>query len=134
MTDNKTMLKKNGSQSVNVLIVDDNEELVDLIAAFLCAKGCSVDRAADGKRGFDKYMENPEKYDVILMDIQMPVMDGYETVKCIRESKQANAASVPVIAISGDTRRIAENCFDALLRKPFSYDVLYERIIDIVKE
>ncbi len=121
------------NKALRVLVVDDNVQFTEIISKFLTAKGFYVEIANDGKSGYNKYIEDPEKYDVILMDIQMPVMNGYEAVKCIRESACPNAGTIPVIAVSGETRGNKDDGFDAFLGKPFNYDDLYSKIISLLK-
>ena len=70
-----------------ILIVDDEKNIVDIIAFNLKKEGYTVITATDGEEGVQKAME--ENPDLILLDIMMPKMDGYEVCKKIREKKTA---------------------------------------------
>lgn len=75
--------------------------------------GARVIVAENGKIGWEVFAESSEnEYDVILMDIQMPVMDGYEAAKAIRESRHPQAKTIPIIAMTA-------NAFCRMLRSPW---------------
>jgi signal transduction histidine kinase len=87
---------------MNFLLVED-AELNRLIAVNLFeGYGAAVDTAKNGLDGYQKFCRNPDKYDIIFMDIQMPIMDGYEAAVKIRASGVKNAATVPIIAMTAD--------------------------------
>ena len=77
--------------------------------------------AENGRDGLQMFCSDPLGYDAIFMDLQMPVMDGYETTKHIRESGAENAKTVPIIAMSGTNWCITpgRDGFDYFMRKPF---------------
>ncbi|MGD9189232.1 MAG: response regulator [Desulfobacteraceae bacterium] len=69
-----------------VLVVEDNELNQDVVAALLGETGLTVETAENGKQAVEKVTESPQgHYDAVLMDIQMPVMDGYQATRCIRK-------------------------------------------------
>lgn len=78
----------------NILLVDDSEDNLELIQYILNLAGMRVDQARNGQEGLDKALKN--KYDLVLMDLQMPVMDGYEAAKILRE----NHYQTPIIALT----------------------------------
>ena len=85
-----------------VLLVEDSE-INQMIAANLLEKhGASVETADDGREGVQKFRDNPGRYDIIFMDMQMPVMDGYEATKSIRESGLPGAETVPIVAMTAN--------------------------------
>lgn len=85
-----------------ILLVEDSE-INQMIAANLLEKhGATVETAEDGREGFQKFTANPGRYDLVFMDIQMPVMDGYEATKSIRESGAPRAASIPIVAMTAN--------------------------------
>ena len=85
-----------------ILLVEDSE-INQMIAANLLEKhGATVETANDGREGFQKFTNNPGRYDLVFMDIQMPVMDGYEATKSIRESGAPRADSIPIVAMTAN--------------------------------
>jgi len=87
----------------HVLLCEDHPLNQEIARFFLEDKGMLVDNADDGKAGVDKFLHSTIGfYDVILMDIHMPVMDGYEATKHIRDSRRADALTVPIIAMTAD--------------------------------
>ena len=86
-----------------ILLVEDNELNREIAGEFLLEMGVKVDYAADGKEAVER-VENVAAgyYDLILMDIQMPVMDGYEATKAIRGLQDPARASVPVVAMTAN--------------------------------
>ena len=67
----------------NILIIDDDKNIREVVKLYLRKEGYEVTEAADGAIGFDLFMGRP--YDLVLLDIMMPVQDGIETMKKIRE-------------------------------------------------
>ncbi|EFK09048.1 ATPase/histidine kinase/DNA gyrase B/HSP90 domain protein [delta proteobacterium NaphS2] len=82
---------------VRILIAEDNKVNQKLIKMMLTKEGFQVDIAANGQEAVDKLQESPENFDLVLMDIQMPVKDGFEATKAIRE---AGFHNLPIIAIT----------------------------------
>jgi len=91
--------------------------------------------AENGQVGLQMYFNKPTEYDVIFLDLQMPVMDGYEMAKRIRESKVLKSDTIPLVAMSGTyTSDIAgKGGFNYFLKKPFEMRYLTE-IINEVKQ
>jgi len=85
----------------NVLVVDDVEINRDIIFAMLEDSGAILDGARDGAEAVKMFSE--KKYDLVLMDLHMPVMDGFNATKNIRSSAQSWAGTVPVISISAES-------------------------------
>lgn len=114
---------------MRILVVEDGEENRELLTLVLREAGAEVDTAEDGLRGVQKAQESP--YDAILMDMQMPNMDGYEATRLLRHQ----GLTLPIIALTahamkGDDRK----CFDAgcsgFLTKPINIDSLIETLAD----
>lgn len=115
------------------LIAEDNEINREIIAAILESTGVSVDFAEDGYIAVAKYKENPSKYRLILMDIQMPEMDGYEATQAIRALEDEQAKNIPIIAMTANVfREDVEKCLSAGMTdhigKPIDAKVLYNKI------
>ena len=125
------------SKPLKILLAEDNEENVQLMQIFLEKENCTIDVAENGKEAIDLYFEN--KYDVIFMDMQMPVMDGFQATKIIRQNEvDNNLQKIPLIALTAYSRSnelnacITAGC-DDVFRKPVkrSKIILYlQGIID----
>ena len=85
----------------NILLVEDNDMNREIILALLEIAPIKVDIARDGVEAVEIYRANPFKYDLILMDIQMPGMDGYDATACIREIDDR----IPIIALSANAMK-----------------------------
>ncbi len=112
---------------LNVLIVDDNLGFMRMVERYLVMKGAQVTTAGDGRQGWEIFLENPNAFDVALVDIQMPVMSGVELLTRIRECSR-EAGRLPVIAMSGACI-CDDHDFDSVLRKPFDF----ERLLSAIK-
>lgn len=119
-------------QLSRALVVEDNPVNQRVAMALLTRLGFETDAANNGKEALDLVRTNHEGYDVILMDCQMPVMDGYETTRCIREWEQSNGqGGTPIIALTADALPGTEaSCHDAgmndYLAKPVRKECLRE--------
>ena len=108
-----------------VLLVDDDEMGCDMLSRRLVRRGFEVIVAVDGKQGVETARR--EKPDIILMDMSLPVMDGWEATKCIKSDDATRGASVIGLsarALSGDREKaIAAGCDDYDI-KPIEFDRL----------
>jgi CheY-like chemotaxis protein len=87
----------------NILLVEDNEINVEIAKRFLAVLGLSVVTAENGKAALTTFEESkPHTYQAILMDIQMPIMNGYEATQAIRQLKREDATTIPIIAMTAD--------------------------------
>lgn len=88
---------------IRILMAEDNELNRKIATYMLTKKGALVTEAEDGKRAVDLFAESaPGDFDIILMDIMMPVMNGLEAAKAIRAMDRSDAASIPIIALSAN--------------------------------
>ena len=86
-----------------ILLVDDIEINREIASEIIGSMGITVETASDGKEALDKFEEmGTGYYQLIFMDIQMPVMNGYESTKAIRKSKQADSGTIPIIAMTAN--------------------------------
>jgi signal transduction histidine kinase/DNA-binding response OmpR family regulator len=86
-----------------VLLVEDNELNMEIAQELLEQTGVTVDKAENGQLAAEKLRESPEGYyDLVFMDIQMPVMDGYEATKVIRSSQRKDLQTIPIVAMTAD--------------------------------
>lgn len=119
-----------------VLLVEDNELNAEIATKILENHGLHVDRAENGKKCLEQLKKMPDLYyDVILMDIQMPEMDGYETTEAIRKSETKNA-NIPIIAMTAnafeeDREKALQAGMNAHIAKPIDVKKLFEALQNI---
>ena len=117
-----------------VLLADDDEINCEIAKSLLTRRGLIVDTAENGKVALSKYMMNaPGAYDLILMNVRMPLMDGLEATRRIRASAKSDAKRIPIIAMTAnayakDIQRSIEAGMDAHLTKPVETGLLYETL------
>ena len=114
----------------DILVIDDTEDVRHLIATVLTNYGFSVRQAANGQLGVEMIAE--EKPDLVICDVKMPAMDGYETLDAVRES--SHTATIPFILMTGMVsregfRRGMVCGADDYLVKPFTPDELIEAVM-----
>ena len=96
-----------------ILIVEDNEINIEVLHFLLHKTGISIDYAHDGKEALDMFGANPEKYDLVLMDIYMPNIDGFTATRKLR-SMGDKGRDIPVIALTANaSQKDMEMCFAA---------------------
>ncbi len=128
------------ASSKRILIVDDNEINLEIEYEVLKDAGFLVDTAEDGSVAVEKIKQSrPGDYDLILMDIQMPVMDGYSATRAIREMKNPALAGIPIIAVSAnafeeDKKMAMESGMNAHLAKPLDTARLFKLIRKFIRE
>ena len=122
-------------KDANILLVEDN--LINQKIVLLSLKGMvkNIDFANNGKEALEKFGTN--KYDIILMDIQMPVMDGIIATKKIRETESSTNIQTPIIAItanalSGDRENYLAVGMNDYISKPFQVDILVQKMRDLL--
>lgn len=96
------------------LLAEDNELNWEIASELISDLGIELDWAEDGKICVDKFEQSPlHYYDVILMDLRMPVMTGYEAARAIRDMSRTDADTIPIIAMSADAYRDdVQKCLD----------------------
>ena len=124
---------------MNVLLAEDNELNAEIAQALLESEGIVVTRAADGNETVDLYVGRPAgSFDAILMDIMMPGMNGYEATRAIRLSEKADAADIPIIALTAnafteDAQAAHDAGMNAHLPKPLDFNKLKNMLARIKK-
>ena len=119
------------SASPRVLVVDDNAMNQEVIVEFLELEDYDIDQASDGQEALDMVQAN--EYDLILMDIMMPVMDGVMATRKIRELEDPAKNSVRIIAVTAKVARDnahiwKEAGFNGYIIKPFDEEELWSVI------
>lgn len=124
---------------MNVLLAEDNELNAEIAQALLESEGIVVTRTADGNETINLYVGRPAgSFDAILMDIMMPGMDGYEATRAIRLSEKADAADIPIIALTAnafaeDAQAAHDAGMNAHLPKPLDFNKLKNMLARIKK-
>lgn len=127
-------LPKENLSGRRILLVEDNELNREIAAFLLKDEGISVTEAEDGQQAVECFLKMPEGYyDAVLMDIMMPVMDGYQATRAIRGSGKKDAEMIPIIAMTAnafaeDKRKTMEAGMDAHLSKPINVPELMDTI------
>lgn len=114
-----------------VLLVDDTELNRDIAAELLSMVGFEVDQAVDGLEAVKKFQNAPELYDIILMDVQMPNMNGYEATKAIRNLSVPRAKDINIIAMTAnafveDIAKSLEAGMNDHISKPIDTELMYQ--------
>ncbi len=126
-------------QGKNILLVEDNELNQEIAVEILQETGFVMDVADDGSAAVERMREaEPGQYDLILMDIQMPIMDGYEATRQIRALEDPDIAGIPIIAMTAnafeeDKKTALEVGMNGHIAKPIDVPVLLELLWEIVK-
>lgn len=123
---------------LNIMVAEDNELNMEIIEFLLTEQGAHVEKVQNGQEALDKF-EGSEAgtYDVILMDLMMPVMDGISATKAIRASKHAEAETIPIIAMTAnafyeDERKCLDAGMNAHLAKPLDMKMVVSTIAECV--
>lgn len=123
---------------LNIMVAEDNELNMEIIEFLLTEQGALVEKVQNGQEALDKF-EGSEAgtYDVILMDLMMPVMDGISAAKAIRASKHAEAETIPIIAMTAnafyeDERKCLDAGMNAHLAKPLDMKMVVSTIAECV--
>jgi len=122
-----------------VLLCEDNPINCEITVALLTAKSMDVDTANNGSIGIKMFADSAEDtYDAVLMDIRMPVMNGYEATREIRAMNRKDAASVPIIAMTADAfdedvQKCTEAGMNGHVAKPVDPQKLYEMLASLIR-
>ena len=123
-----------------ILLVEDNELNAEIAKTVLEDVGALITRAENGQQALELFKEKPAgTFDVILMDLMMPVMDGYTATKKIRSLERSDAKTIPIIAMTANAfQEDAEKCIavgmNAHLAKPLNIEKMMTTICHLVKK
>ena len=120
----------NNLEGLHFLAAEDNEINAEILSEILSIEGASCEIAENGQLALERFTNSEEgEFDAILMDVQMPVMNGYDATKAIRALKRKDAVKIPIIAMTANA--FAEDERDALeagmnihLAKPVDVELL----------
>ncbi len=123
-----------------ILVVEDNDINREIVHELLNMEGIYVEEAVDGKDAVEKFSESPCGYfDAILMDLQMPVMNGYDAAKAIRKSARKDARTVPIIALTAnaftdDIFQVKKAGMNLHLAKPLNVESMLEALEELIEK
>lgn len=122
-------------RSLNVLVAEDNDLNWEVASTLLDMHGVTCKRASNGKECLELFSENPGAYDAILMDMQMPVMNGIEAAAAIR-LRETGGAHIPIVALTANAFESDEKAclaagMDAHLSKPFNIDAVLAKLAEL---
>lgn len=126
-------------EGINILLVEDNELNREIAVSLLEDEGTVITSAENGQEAVEIFSSNPPgTFDVILMDVMMPVMDGLEATKRIRAMDREDAAEIPILAMTAnafeeDIRKTHEAGMNAHIAKPIEMNVVLKCIANYVK-
>ena len=117
----------------HLLLVEDVEINREIVAALLEETKIEIDVAENGVEAVEKFTENGNKYDLIFMDVHMPIMGGYEATRKIRASEHTRAEHIPIVAMTAnafkeDIERCIESGMNDHLSKPIDRDLILEKM------
>ncbi len=129
-TTQKAHDEKGNVQPVRILVVEDNPINQKVAEIMLSKAGHDITMACNGLEAVDIYFKQPESFDMIFMDVQMPEMDGLEATRTIREK---GGADIPIVALTahamkGDREKCLESGMNDYMTKPFKKEILLEMV------
>jgi signal transduction histidine kinase/DNA-binding response OmpR family regulator len=123
-------LREELKQSTRILLAEDNPVNQKLATIILSKAGYKVTVATNGKEALEVFISNPSDFDAILMDIQMPEMDGYEATRCIRQNGFNN---IPIVAMTANAMKgDRELCLEAGMNDYISKPIKRETVFQIL--
>lgn len=128
-------LEQYSIEGMNILLVEDNDLNMEIAEFLLKDKGANVIQAKNGQEAVDIFNESdPYEFDVILMDVMMPIMNGYEATRTIRTLNREDAKAVPIIAMTAnafveDKIKATEAGMDGYISKPLEEKLVLQTIV-----
>lgn len=126
-------------KDIKIMLVEDNELNMEIATELLKEQGAIVTQVVNGVEAVRLFKESPKgTFDVILMDVMMPVMDGLEATRKIRALDRIDAATIPIIALTAnafyeDVKKCIESGMNAHLSKPLEIEKVVEMIVKYTK-
>jgi CheY-like chemotaxis protein len=120
---------------VSILLAEDVEINREIVLALLEPTGLRIDCAANGVEAVAMFKANPDKYQLIFMDVQMPVMDGLEAATAIRSIECVEAKTVPIIAMTANVfKEDIEECLEAGMNGHIGKPLDFDAVLDILRQ
>ncbi|MDO4517026.1 MAG: ATP-binding protein [Bacillota bacterium] len=114
----------NALEGLRMLVAEDNNINAEILEELLSCEGVSCERTVNGQEALERFRQTPpDYYDAVLMDIQMPVMNGYETARAIRDLDRPDGKTIPIVAMTAnafadDVQHAMEAGMNAHISKP----------------
>lgn len=126
---------KDDLQNIRVLVAEDNELNREIAEELLRSSGATVESVENGRLAVRRYQERPAGYyDVILMDLHMPEMNGYEATREIRRQPREDAAQIPIIAMTADAfAEDVQRCMEAGMTAHIAKPIVPETLIALIR-
>ncbi|MBU3927457.1 MAG: response regulator [Bacteroidetes bacterium] len=126
------------SEPLHILVAEDQIINRKIVMQLLAKKGWKVTLVENGREALNAYVENAKSFNIILMDVQMPEMDGYTSTEKIREYEHINGGHAPIVAMTafamvGDKEKCLASGMDSYISKPISPNELYSTVIKYAK-
>lgn len=127
-------------QDISILLAEDNELNMEIATELLKEQGAKITQAWNGREAVDLFKNHPQgTFDVILMDVMMPVLDGLEATREIRALDREDAGQIPIVALTAnaffdDMKKCTEAGMNAHLAKPIEMKCLVQTISGLVKK
>ena len=125
-------------EEMRMLVAEDNDINAEILEELLSMEGASCDRTVNGQDAVERFRHTPPAfYDAVLLDIQMPVMNGYEAARAIRALDRPDAATIPIVAMTAnafaeDVQKAMEAGMSAHISKPIDMDVLRDALLKLI--
>lgn len=123
-----------------LLVVEDNELNLEIAVELLSASGALVESARNGQEAVERVTDSaPGYYELVLMDVQMPVMDGYAATRAIRAMERSDAATLPILAMTAnafaeDVEKSRECGMNGHISKPIDLEEMSRKLGEVLKE
>jgi two-component system sensor histidine kinase/response regulator len=127
------MSESDPPDALHILVAEDNDLNVAVLLELLHRRGHRAEVAGDGRIALELARREGATYDLMLLDLEMPELDGFEVVQAIRESEQGTGNHLPIIALTArssqrDRERALAAGMDDFLSKPLQVDALWDAI------
>jgi len=132
-TQDETFEYDSDLEGYSILFAEDNDINREIFLEQLVHTRLTIDCAHNGAEAVNMFNNSPERYSMILMDVQMPEMDGLEATRAIRALDIPNAATIPIIAVTADVfREDMEQCFEAGMNEHIAKPVDINKVLEII--
>lgn len=118
--------------TINILVIEDEDDIREILEQFLSSNNYNVDLAVDGLDGYEKFKAN--KYDLLIMDIMMPKIDGFTLAEMIRKQSQVPIIMLTALDDENDQLKGFDLVIDDYITKPFSIKLLLKRVENVLRK